>query len=140
MVAEERTAVKPLDAKLVAMAQYLKQRAVRDPRWGTAFIRALDRGLVRMQQGLVVERYNAAYWIAPSATQEFVRYHVNRWHCGCEAGKQGKFCWHRAMVILHSIEAEFDAVHGLNRDADEDEDRTPDCAPSYRVTVELRLR
>ena len=142
MVADRPTSCKPqmqpLDAKVEALAQYLKQRAARDPRWGAAFIRALDRGLAYHQQGLHVERYNAAFWVAPSASRPFARHICNKWACDCEAFAkgEGQWCWHRAMIMLHTVEAEFDQVHGLCEDKHE-ADRTLDAPSSYRIVIEL---
>src|SRR3712207_1685633 len=104
------------------MAEYLKQRAVRDPRWGSAFIRALDRGLAYHQQGVTVERYNAPFWVAPSASRAHVCHFCTTWACDCEAFAkgEGQWCWHRAMVLLQTVEAEFDVVHRLNRAEDAD--------------------
>lgn len=140
MVAERTRPVniQPLDEKIKAMAQYLKQRAARDPRWGMTFIRALDKGVAYHQQSKQVKRMSVGYWAAPSASRIGMIHLCNRWKCDCEAFQDGDgaWCWHRAMVILHEVETEFDHVHGLAA-CDGDEDRTPDCHPSYRVIIEL---
>ncbi len=140
MVAERTRPVnvQPLEPKFQAMAQYLKQRAVRDLRWGMAFIRALDKGVAYHQQNKQVKRLSRGYWSAPSASRIGITHLCNRWVCDCEAYQQGEgqWCWHRAIVLLHEVETEFDHVHGLAM-CDGDEDRTPDCQPSYRLIIEL---
>ncbi len=140
MVAEARPTrnLHPIDSKLIAMAHYLQQRAVRDSRWGQRFIDALDRGLAYHQQGMTVKRLSRGVWSAPSKSRPFVTHLCNRWACDCEAYQQGDgaWCWHRAMVLLHEVEREFDQVHGLTA-CDGKYNPTANYQPSYRISVDL---